>query len=173
MYSSTLIHGLVNNAGVGLFVDTVDTTKAQLQEVFSVNVYGAIFLTQAVVPHIRKGGRIVNVSSVAAKLGFESAPIYSASKAALDSLSFSWAQEFGRKKAITVNSIAPGPVSTDIVPPEIDFDALSASMIAMTRADNRVGTVADISDAVLLVVSEKGRWITGQHISASGGMTGQ
>jgi len=120
-----------------------------------------------------QGGRIVNTSSIASKMGMSQAPVYGATKAALDSLSFAWAQEFGRSKGITVNSVAPGPVATDIIPASADVDAIFASVINMTRAANRVGTAQDIADTVLLVVSEKGRWITGQHISASGGVTGQ
>lgn len=60
---------------------------------FGVNVYGTIFLVQAVVPHMPRGGRIINISSVASKLGLDFLPIYGASKAALDSLSYTWAKE--------------------------------------------------------------------------------
>lgn len=60
---------------------------------FGVNVYGTIFLVQAAVPHMPRGGRIINISSVASKLGLDFLSIYGASKAALDSLSYAWAKE--------------------------------------------------------------------------------
>lgn len=80
--------------------------------------------------------------------------------------------QFGRSKGITVNSIAPGPVITDLAPAE-DAETVYPDLLGLTRAANRVGTTQDIADAVLLIVSEKSRWITGQFISASGGITGQ
>jgi NAD(P)-dependent dehydrogenase (short-subunit alcohol dehydrogenase family) len=150
----------------------MDHSEEQINKLFNVNVYGTIFLTQQTIPYMPRGGRIVNISSIASRFGFDSIPIYGAAKAAVDSLSYAWAQEFGRIKGITVNSVAPGPMSTDILPKGVDENVLFADMIKLTRAADRVGTVQDIADIVLLIASEKGRWITGQAISASGGITG-
>ena len=80
--------------------------------------------------------------------------------------------QFGRGKGITVNSIAPGRVITDLVPVE-DAGAAYSDLLDLTRAAERVGTTQDIADAVLLIVSEKSQWITGQYLSVSGGITGQ
>jgi NAD(P)-dependent dehydrogenase (short-subunit alcohol dehydrogenase family) len=83
------------------------------------------------------------------------------------------AEQFGKSHGITVNSVAPGPVLTDSLDPDLAaLQAVTGPMIAITRAADRIGTVEDIADITLLLVSEKARWITGQHISASGGMTG-
>jgi NAD(P)-dependent dehydrogenase (short-subunit alcohol dehydrogenase family) len=60
---------------------------------FNINVVGPIYLTKRVVPHMPSGGRIINISSIASKLGIGNMPIYGASKAALDSLTYAWAQE--------------------------------------------------------------------------------
>ncbi len=79
-------------------------------------------------------------------------------------------KQLGRSRGITVNSIAPGPVLTDLYPKGHE-QALMETEIALTRAENRAGTTADIGDAVLLIVNEKSRWITGQYISVSGGVT--
>ncbi|PNP79482.1 hypothetical protein FNYG_07098 [Fusarium nygamai] len=160
---------LINNAGVPLFGETMAVTPKQLTEVLDVNVKGSMFVAQAVVPVITPGGRIVNISSIASKLGDSYIPIYGASKAALDSLTWSWAKEWGRSKGITVNAVAPGPVLTDAIPAAI-ADAFQRPSIEMTRAADRAGTAEDIADAVLLLVSEKARWITGQYISVSGGV---
>jgi NAD(P)-dependent dehydrogenase (short-subunit alcohol dehydrogenase family) len=78
--------------------------------------------------------------------------------------------QLGRSKGITVNSVAPGPVLTDIYPKGLE-EELMAPEIAITRAENRAGTPADIGDAVLLLVNEKSRWITGQYIGVNGGVT--
>ncbi|KAF5968653.1 hypothetical protein FBULB1_10636 [Fusarium bulbicola] len=156
---------LINNAGVPLFGETL-TVPTQSTEVLDVNVKGVIFVAQAVVPIISPGGRIINISSIASKLGDNYIPVYGASKAALDSLTWSWAQS----KGITVNAVAPGPVSTDAIPAAI-ADAFQRPSIEMTRAADRATTAEDIADAVLLLVSEKARWITGQYISVSGGVT--
>ncbi|SCO45427.1 related to 3-oxoacyl-[acyl-carrier-protein] reductase [Fusarium fujikuroi] len=138
--------------------------------VLDVNIKGTIFIAQAVIPLIAPEGRIVNISSIASKLGDNYIPVYGASKAALDSLTWSWAKEWGRSKGITVNAVAPGPVLTDAIPAAI-ADEFQRPSIEMTRAANRAGTAKDIADAVLLLVSEKARWITGQYISVSGGVT--
>lgn len=69
-----------------------------------------------------------------------------------------------------MNSIAPGPVITDLYPKGKE-EELTRDEIAITRAADRAGTTADIGDAVLLLVNEKSRWITGQYISTSGGVT--
>ena len=83
----------MNNAGAGCVASTLETTKEDIDLTFGVNVYGTIFLVQAAVPHMPRGGRIINISSVASKLGLDFLPIYGASKAAIDSLSYSWAKE--------------------------------------------------------------------------------
>ncbi|KAF6518643.1 hypothetical protein HZS61_017017 [Fusarium oxysporum f. sp. conglutinans] len=157
---------LINNAGVPLFGETLAVNPQQLTGVLDVNIKGPIFVAQAVVPLIAPGGRIVNISSIASKLGDNYIPVYGASKAALDSLTWSWAKEWGRSKGITVNGVAPGPVLTDAIPAAI-AEEFQRPSIEITRAANRAGTSKDIADAVLLLVSEKARWITGQYISVS------
>lgn len=83
----------MNNAGTGFIHSTSEISKESIKSIFSVNVFGTIFLTQAVIPHMPQGGRIINISSVASKLGMDVLPIYGASKAAVDSLSYVWAKE--------------------------------------------------------------------------------
>lgn len=81
--------------------------------------------------------------------------------------------QFGRSRGITVNSVAPGPVDTDIARAADPTGAGSNLLVSLTRAEERVGKTEDIADVVLFLASEKSRWITGQFISASGGITGQ
>jgi NAD(P)-dependent dehydrogenase (short-subunit alcohol dehydrogenase family) len=83
----------VNNAGAAAFVGTLDTTKEVLMNTVAVNINGPFFLVKAVVPVMPSGGRIINISSTASKQGFGGTSIYSATKAAIDSLTYCWAQE--------------------------------------------------------------------------------
>ncbi|WDK10917.1 hypothetical protein CGRA01v4_02196 [Colletotrichum graminicola] len=99
--------------------------------------------------------------------------IYGAVKAAMDQLTWTLAQEVGRDgKNITVNTVAPGPTLTDTLPPVPEVEPMKDFLLSRTRAEERVTMVEDVADAVLLLASEKSRWITGQFISASGGING-
>jgi len=81
--------------------------------------------------------------------------------------------KLGRGRGITINTVAPGPVITDSLNQEIPaVRALTEHLVSRTRAEERPGTQDDIADVVLLLASEKSRWVTGQYISVSGGITG-
>lgn len=97
--------------------------------------------------------------------------VYGAAKAAQDTLTYSMAMELGRGHGVTINTVAPGPVDTECLPKEVAAK-IHGALVPLTRAEERVGTQDDIADAVLLLASEKSRWITGQIISVSGGITG-
>ncbi|KAH8647678.1 hypothetical protein BX600DRAFT_518106 [Xylariales sp. PMI_506] len=155
---------LVNNAGCGFAAQTLDTKPEELCKTLDVNLKGPIYVAQAVVPHMPRGGSMINITSTANKFGSGEFPVYAASKAALDCLTWSWAKEWGRSRGLTVNSVAPGPVATDICPPEYR-DVVMGPHIAVTRAAERFGTIEEIGDAVLFLASDKARWITGQFIS--------
>ncbi|KAH6873838.1 hypothetical protein B0T10DRAFT_416236 [Thelonectria olida] len=170
-FSTNHIDILINNAGAGFVGETLQAKPEEIDKMFNVNVKGPVYVAQAVIPHMPAGGRVINVSSTASKMGLNELPIYGASKAALDSLTWSWAKEWGRSRGITVNAVAPGPVATDIVPPDM-VEELTGPQKEITRAAERLGTTEDLGDAVLLLVSERSRWITGQYISVSGGITG-
>ncbi|KAL2752241.1 hypothetical protein ACRALDRAFT_1073095 [Sodiomyces alcalophilus JCM 7366] len=162
---------LVNNAGTAFFCPiTEEPNVEQLAKVFQTNVLGPFYMVHAVVPHMPPGGRIINISSTNSKRGNAKISTYAASKAALDNLTWTWADELGRSKGLTVNSVAPGPVKTDLYP-EGQEEELMRPEVALTRAADRAGTPADIGDAVLLLVNEKSRWITGQYIGVNGGVT--
>ncbi|EFX06226.1 short chain dehydrogenase reductase [Grosmannia clavigera kw1407] len=170
---------LVNNAGYGAGTPLTDLTPEEIQVEFGVNTCGSIYMTQAVVKvgKMPPGGRIINVGTIASKLGLAQAGLYAATKAAQDSLTASWAGELGKSHGITVNTIAPGPVATDLAASIlVNKDGTPTNtqqtMLGQTRAAARLGTTQDIADAALLLASEKSRWITAQFISVSGGITG-
>ncbi|KAJ8103358.1 hypothetical protein POJ06DRAFT_247381 [Lipomyces tetrasporus] len=167
------INIIVNCASFVAYGTILDSKAEDIMKTFQVAVVGPVLLLQAAYPHIPRGGRIVNIGTVASKLGFVQMPIYAAAKAAMDQLTFTLAREIGRDgKNITVNTVAPGPVLTDSLPPVPEVEPVKDYLISLTRAEERVGTVEDIADAVLLLTSEKSRWITGQFISVSGGING-
>lgn len=158
---------LVNNAGVfeGKPLDQIDL--AHYQKVFDVNIKGVIATTIAALPHIPKGGRIVNLSSVAATSMFPGFSIYCATKAAIDALTRVWAQDVG-PRGITVNAVAPGATSTDMLESGLNDD-MKKFMISST-ALGRLGEAEDIADVVAFLASDDARWVTGQSIVASGGI---
>ncbi|KAI2618761.1 putative short-chain dehydrogenase [Hypoxylon sp. NC1633] len=162
---------LVNNAGVGIVKPLLDFTPEEIQYTFGPSVFGSFYMTQAAVSQgkMPRGGRVVNIGSVASKLGPAMMAFYGAAKAAQDSLTASWAGELGKSHGITFNTIAPGPVTTDII---AGFPGVVDQMVALQRGADHAATPKEIADAVLLLVSEQSRWITAQYISASAGIVG-
>ncbi|KAH8887807.1 putative short chain type dehydrogenase [Thozetella sp. PMI_491] len=161
---------IVNNAWGGKPVGLMDAKAQHFEESFGTAVFGPVFLMQAVVPKMPRGGRIINISSIETKMTTIKMPLYAASKAAMDVLSATAAFQLGRDLGININSILAGPVTaTDMVPPGRK-EMLASLVLPHTKAEERVATVEDIADAVLLLVSEQSRWITGQSISVSGGI---
>jgi NAD(P)-dependent dehydrogenase (short-subunit alcohol dehydrogenase family) len=83
----------VNNAGCNLPGSTLDTPLDSIHKQFSANVLASIHVVRAAVPHMPTGGRIINIGSMCSKVGSQALPFYSAAKAALDSLTYTWAAE--------------------------------------------------------------------------------
>lgn len=108
-----------------------------------------IFLTQLTLPHIARGGRIVLVSSVSARMGMPQQTVYAGTKAALEGIAKVWAMELGKKYSITVNCVSPGPVATDMwTECEPDVIAGFQPIINSTPAAARVGEISDIVPVV-------------------------
>lgn len=157
---------LVNNAGVAEFVAFADTTEDVFDRQFNVNVKSLFFVTQKFAPRINQGGRVVNISSVVARVNFPGIPAYSATKGAVNTLTVQLAGLLGERE-ITVNSISPGAIETDMGAwlrnPE------GAEQAKGFQEIKRVGLPDDIADAVVAIAGPDGRWITGQVIEVSGG----
>ncbi|MFE2484457.1 SDR family oxidoreductase [Streptomyces mirabilis] len=157
---------LVNNAAIfhsmrrdGLTTVPLDYLNRFLQ----VNLMGALHCTRAVVPHMPEGGAIVNQSSTAAWLG---GGYYGLAKAGINSLTASLAAELGGK-SIRVNGIAPGPTDTDATRSVVPDQFLE--QMTNTLAIKRMGTPEDLAPAVLFLLSDEARWLTGQVVSVDGG----
>jgi NAD(P)-dependent dehydrogenase (short-subunit alcohol dehydrogenase family) len=160
---------LVNNAGIGASRPFDQIDEAEYDRLFAVNVKAPHFLVQQGLTRLRDGGRIVNISSGLSRTALmPQVMTYAMTKGALDVLTRDLAKLLG-PRGITVNSVAPGIVDTDI-----NADWLRASDEAWQGAAGfsalgRVGTPADIADAVAFLASDDGRWVTGHWLDATGG----
>ncbi|HEY9321823.1 MAG TPA: SDR family NAD(P)-dependent oxidoreductase, partial [Achromobacter sp.] len=105
---------LINNAGHGEMADFASTTEAQFDALFGTHVKGVFFLTQALLPLLADGGRIVNLSSGLTRVSFPGFSAYAAAKGAVETLSVYMAKELG-SRGITVNAVAPGAIETDFL----------------------------------------------------------
>ncbi|WP_433657819.1 SDR family NAD(P)-dependent oxidoreductase [Nocardia sp. CA-128927] len=160
---------LVNNAGTFPTALTVEQSVPDYERVFDTNVRGAYFLVAALVPHMLEqgAGSIVNVSSLAAVKGFSTASVYSASKAALDSLTRTWAVEFA-EGGVRVNSVAPGPTRTEGVLAEWGEEGNEG--MAEGLAIKRTAKAHEIAEAIYFLASPRASYITGTtlHVDAGG-----
>ncbi|RUR01180.1 SDR family NAD(P)-dependent oxidoreductase [Labedella endophytica] len=168
-WDAVAIDVLVNNAGVGLFAPLGDITPEDFDATFAINVRGPLLVTQAFLPHLSEGARIVNVSSSLSRHVSPATSVYAASKKALEALTRSLALELG-PRGIRINSIAPGPTATDFNGGAMrDSDAMRTALSEQT-ALGRVGDPDDIAEAICAFVSPGFAWVTGERIEVSGGV---
>jgi NAD(P)-dependent dehydrogenase (short-subunit alcohol dehydrogenase family) len=160
---------LVNNAGMGVHASVADTTEAQFDHVMGVHVKGVFFLTQALLPLVADGGRILNVSSGLTRFALPGYAAYAAAKGAVEVLTRYLAKELG-PRGISVNVLAPGAIETDFGGGAVRDNAQLNAMVASQTALGRVGLPDDIGGVVASLLAPGSAWINGQRIEASGGM---
>ena len=161
---------LVNNAGQGEMASFVETTEAQFDALFDTHVKGVFFLTQALLPMLADGGRIVNFSSGLTRVSFAGFSAYAAAKGAVEVMTVYMAKELGGR-GITANTVAPGAIETDFLGGAVrDMPDLNKQFAAMT-ALGRVGLPDDIGPMVASLLGPDNRWVNGQRIEVSGGQT--
>jgi NAD(P)-dependent dehydrogenase (short-subunit alcohol dehydrogenase family) len=158
---------LVNNAASFPGALTVDQDVASFESTFDTNVRGTYFLVAGLVPGMlaRGSGSIINVTSMVASKGVAGASVYSASKAAVESLTRTWAAEFG-PGGVRVNAVAPGPTNTEGVVAEWGDtnDELGRALPL-----GRTAEPTEIAEAVLFLASSASSFITGATLPADGG----
>ncbi|GGV01181.1 SDR family oxidoreductase [Streptomyces spectabilis] len=162
---------LVNNAGIGTSRPFADTDEAEFDRLFAVNTKAPYFITQLATERLRDGGRIINISSGVSRAAvMPDILTYAMTKGALDVFTRNLSKVLG-PRGITVNSVAPGVVDTDVNAAWLrgeENEAARAGAAALS-ALGKVGTVEDIADVVAFLASPDGRWVTGQWLDATGG----
>jgi NAD(P)-dependent dehydrogenase (short-subunit alcohol dehydrogenase family) len=161
---------LVNNAAVAARLPTVDTDVALIDDILAVNVRAPLLLIAALIPTMtqRARGSIINLSSVSALVGTPRRAAYAASKGAIDAATRSLAIELG-PSGIRVNAVAPGVVDTDLWAKNKSIAGVVETIEGQTPL-RRWATPADIADVIVFLASDAARFITGETISADGGM---
>jgi NAD(P)-dependent dehydrogenase (short-subunit alcohol dehydrogenase family) len=161
------INILVNNAGKQFPTkDFLKITPDQLQETFSTNIYSMFYLTQAALPHMKKGDTIVNTSSVTAYNGSPELIDYSATKGAITTFTRSLALNLA-EKGIRVNAVAPGPIWTPLIP--ATFDKQKVKEHGDNTPVGRRGQPAENAPAYVFLASQDSSYMTGQTIHVDGG----
>ncbi|MBX3015868.1 MAG: SDR family oxidoreductase [Caldilineaceae bacterium] len=168
-WGSERFHFLIHNAGVGMAGLMADATESQFDQIMSIHVKGPLFLTQALLPLMADGGRIVNISTALTCVTYPGQGIYASAKGALEVITRYLAAELGTRQ-ITVNAVAPGGIVTDfgdglMLKPEMQ--AMAASITALGRA----GQPEDIGGVVASLLSPAMYWVNAQRIEASGGQS--
>lgn len=159
---------LVNNAGIAQDGLLVRTSVADWQKTIDINLSGSFYCTKAVAKSMMKSryGRVINVSSVIGEMGNAGQAAYAASKSGLFGLTKTLAKELGSRN-ITVNSIAPGYIATDMTA-EMSEDQTQG--ILQSVALGRLGQPEDIANAIAFLASPHASYITGQVLGVNGGM---
>ncbi|MFE6163105.1 SDR family oxidoreductase [Streptomyces sp. NPDC056486] len=162
---------LVNNAGIGTSRPFADADEAEFDRLFAVNAKAPFFIAQLGERRLRDGGRIINISSgLSRAAAMPEIMTYAMTKGALDVFTRNLSKVLG-PRGITVNSVAPGIVDTDVNAAWLRGDKNKEAWAgaAAFSALGRVGTPADIADAVAFLASDDGRWVTGQWMDVTGG----
>jgi 3-oxoacyl-[acyl-carrier protein] reductase len=160
---------VVNNAGVYEFSPLENVTEEHFHKMFNLNVLGLILSSKEAAKYFEpEGGSIINIGSAVSSLNVPTASVYTATKAAVDSVTRVLAKELGPKK-IRVNSINPGMIETEGTHSAgfigSDFQKFAVSQTPL----GRIGQTKDVSPIAVFLASDDARWVTGELILASGG----
>ncbi len=160
---------LINNAGISEYKLFIDINEEDLQRMLNVNIMGTFNMTQSVLKKSmlpRKDGTIINISSIWGMVGASLEVAYSTSKAAIIGMSKALAKELAPSN-ITVNVVAPGAISTDMLATLSDEDM---KVLEEEIPLGKIGKVEDVAATVKFLASYEARYITGQVISPNGGL---
>jgi NAD(P)-dependent dehydrogenase (short-subunit alcohol dehydrogenase family) len=159
---------LVNNAGIGIGSSVADMSEEQFDQLMKIHLKGPFFVTQKLLPLIRDGGHIINISTGLTRITLPGYAAYAAMKGGVEVLTRYMAKEFGERQ-IKVNVVAPGAIETDFGHGAIRDNKELNTFIASQTALGRVGLPDDIGSMVASLLSEDNRWVTAQRIEVSGG----
>jgi NAD(P)-dependent dehydrogenase (short-subunit alcohol dehydrogenase family) len=161
---------LVNNAGAGLRKDSDAVTVGEMDLLWNVNVRSALLMTTAVLPAMLAAGTgsIVSVSSIAGLRGPPRRALYAATKAALDGMTRALAMEYG-PRGIRANCVAPGIVATEMWTAQLADPDVTESVLRHIPT-RRTSSAEEVADVIVFLASDAARAITGEVISADGGI---
>lgn len=158
---------VVNNAGIMVTKLLKDFSEEEFDQQFSINVKSVFLMMKKASEKLEQNGRIINISSSTSRLMMPSYSVYSATKSAVEQMTRVFAKEIG-SKGITVNSLLPGPINTELFLNGKSNDLINR--ISSLSAFNRIGNVEDIIPIILFLSGNDSQWITGQNIGVNGGM---
>ncbi|SHM43282.1 SDR family oxidoreductase [Gracilibacillus kekensis] len=158
---------LVNNAAVQYpQQDFLNISDDQLEKTFRVNIFSYFYLTRAALPHLKQGSTIINTSSITAYKGSENLIDYSSTKGAITTFTKSLAKSVV-SKGIRVNSVAPGPIWTPLIP--ASFDENQVATFGSDTEMGRPGESSEVAPAYVYLASNDASYVTGQTIHVNGG----
>lgn len=158
---------LINNAGIMALSKIEHVEDDSINQLLDVNLKGSLYTMREAAKHLSSGGKIINLSSSVVGMNLEQYGVYTATKAAIESLTAILAKEL-RGRNITVNAIAPGPTAT-----ELFLDGKSEELIkklSQAAPLERLGTVEDIAAVLDFAVNEASNWVNAQVLRVNGGM---
>ena len=159
------LDGLVNNAGYGLFNPIETVTESQFDSLMNVHLKGPFFLTQTLLPLLRRDACIINMTSATTRVATSGVAPYAAFKGGLEVLTRYMAKEFGERR-IRVNAVSPGAIRTELGGGlNEEFENLLASQTAL----GRVGEPEEVARVIASLLSPDGGWINAQTIEVAGG----
>ena len=160
---------LVNNSGIYEFASIEELTEEHYRRQFDVNVLGVLLATQAATSHLADGASVINISSAITHVNTPSAAAYAGTKGAVNAISGVLANELA-PRGIRVNVVSPGFVVTEGTHTAgITGSEMEAGIVAQTPL-GRAGNPEDIADVVAFLASNDARWLTGENLTASGGI---
>jgi NAD(P)-dependent dehydrogenase (short-subunit alcohol dehydrogenase family) len=164
-WAATVLSGLVNNAGYGVFNPLATVSEAQFDGLFNVHLKGPFFLTQALLPLLAENASIVNLTSATTRVATAGVAPYAAFKGGLEVLTRYMAKEFG-ERGIRANAVSPGAIRTELGGGLNDeFEAMLAAQTAL----GRVGEPEDVARVITMLLSEDSGWINAQTLEVAGG----
>ncbi|WSH65525.1 SDR family oxidoreductase [Rhizobium ruizarguesonis] len=157
---------LVNNAAIALYGAIADVSVEQIDALLDVNVRSPLLASQAAIPYLQAGGRVITIGSVGAeRIVGDTGTVYFMTKSALHSFTRGLARELGSRD-ITVNLVQPGSTDTDMNPADGDFADFQRALIPL----GRYGKPEDVAAAVAFLASPAARHITGTILTVDGGL---
>jgi len=161
---------LINNAGIGATLPILEVTEEAFDNLMNIHFKGVYFLTQKSLPNMNDNGGVVFISSGTTRFCVHGYSVYSSLKGAVEVFIKYVAKEFGQR-GIRANVVAPGAIETDFNNASIRNNPQMKSFIASQTALGRVGNADDIGSVVAFLCTDEAKWINGQRIEVSGGVT--